>query len=87
MRKGIETKILVVKMDKEKIGLFNSLVDGAGRLGICRTRSNREGIVDILSTPDVFEDLKSAVKSISAFIGGIEIIDEFEWDNKEDMWR
>ncbi len=87
MRKEIKTKILVVKMDKERIGLFNSLVDGAGRLGICRTRSNREGIVDIISSPDTFEELKSVVRRISAFLGGIEIIDELDWENNEDMWR
>jgi len=87
MSKEIRAKILVVRMDKEKIGLFNSLVDGAGRLGICRTRSNKEGIVDIISPPDTFEELKRVVQSISKFLGGIEIIGEMDLEKGMDMWR
>ncbi len=87
MKEERRTKVLTVKLDKNRIGLFNALVDGSGRLGICRTRNNQEGIVDIISPVHTFEDLKEAVRNITRFMGNIEIVEEFEWDGNENFWR
>ncbi len=87
MKEKRRTKVLVVRLNKERIGLFNALVDGAGRLGICRTRSNKEGVVDIISPPDTFEELKKVVSSIGKFLGDVEVLNEMDWDGKEDLWR
>ncbi len=87
MRRKIKTKILTVRMDRERIGLFNALIDGAGRLGICRTRNNEGGVVDIIASADTFNDLRNVVKSIAEYMGDVEITGEMEWDGEEDFWR
>jgi hypothetical protein len=73
-RKELNAKVLTVRLPKREIGLFNSLIDGAGRLAIARTRDNHEGVVDLIATPYCFDKLIDIVEGIKKHIPELEIL-------------
>ncbi len=74
--KEVKAKVLTVKLPKRDIGLFNSLIDGAGRLAIVRTRDNEEGVVDLIATPCSFDKLIQVVEGIKRHIRNLEVLGE-----------
>ncbi len=77
--KEIKAKILTVRLPKKDIGLFNSLIDGTGRLAIARTRDNQEGVVDLIATPYCFDKLVEVVECIRKHIPELDVLGETEF--------
>lgn len=78
MSKEIRARVLLVKVPKEKIGLFTALVDGSGRHAIVRTKEKSSQEVYLISTPDTFSELIRVVKSIASFLEGVEVVGEVD---------
>jgi hypothetical protein len=74
--KGVKAKIITVKMPVGEIGLFNALLDGAGRIALARTRGKGEGVVDLLASPDRVKDLMDILEGMKKHVRGLQIIGE-----------
>ncbi len=62
--KEVKAKVLLVRVPKEKIGLFTALMDGSGRNAIVRTREKAQDLVYLIATPDTYENLFSVLENI-----------------------
>ena len=82
-RSEVRAKVLTVKLPKKDIGLFNSLIDGAGRLAIVRTRDNQEGVVDLIATPYRFGELLELIEGIKAHIESIKVLGESDFSETD----
>ncbi len=76
----MKSKILLVKVPKEKIGLFSALVDGSGRNAIVRTKEKSQELVYLIATPDTYQNLLSVLENIKKhldikILGPVEEID------------
>ena len=81
-RRGeIKARILSVRVPVEEVGFLNSLIDGAGRVALARTRRKGEGIVDIIASPDRFEELKEIVEGFKKHIRDLEVLGESSFED------
>ncbi len=48
---------LVLKVNPEKLNFIAMVIDGHGRIALPRTRSGKEGKLDLLVSPDCVEEL------------------------------
>ena len=48
---------LLLKVDPSKLNFISMVVDGHGRIALPRTRSGKEGFLDLLVSPDCVDDL------------------------------
>ncbi|RLJ69947.1 uncharacterized protein DUF4911 [Hydrogenivirga caldilitoris] len=79
-KKEVKARILTVRVPINEVGFLNSLVDGLDRVALTRTRKKGEGIVDIIASPDRFEELKDIVEGFKRHIRGLEVIGEANFD-------
>lgn len=75
MSKEIRARVLLVRVPKRYIGLFTTLMDGAGRKAIVRTKEKSSDEVYLIATPDTFEDLYPILENIKRHIP-LEIVGE-----------
>ena len=75
-REGVRARVLTVRMRVDEVGFFNALLDGAGRLGLARTRGRGDGTVDIIATPDTFEEVLEFVRGVRRYVRDLEILGE-----------
>jgi len=68
-------------MPVEEVGFFNSLIDGLDRVALTRTRKKGEGIVDIIASPDRFEELKEIVEGMKKHVKGLEVVGESRFED------
>lgn len=78
MKKEIRARVLLVRVPKEKIGLFTALVDGSGRRAIVRTKEKSSQEVYLIATPDTFESLFSLLENIKKHLRELEVVGEAE---------
>ncbi|MCS6876003.1 MAG: DUF4911 domain-containing protein [Aquificaceae bacterium] len=78
MSKEVRARVLLVRVPKEKIGLFSALVDGSGRKALVRTKEKSSNEVYLIATPDTFSELFPLVESIKKHIEEVEILGEVE---------
>ena len=74
--KEIGARILTVRVPVEEVGFLNSLVDGLDRVALTRTRKKGDGVVDIIASPDRFEELKKIVEGFKKHVRGLEVLGE-----------
>ncbi len=74
--RGVKARVLTVKMPVSEVGFFNALLDGAGRIALARTRGKGEGVVDLITPPDMFEELLEILEGMKKHVKGLEIIGE-----------
>ncbi len=68
---------LVVKVNPKYLNFVYMVVDGHGRIGLPRTRNGKEGILDILASPDYIEDLYKILEDIKKnYDPTLEIVEE-----------
>ncbi len=68
---------LVVKVNPKYLNFVYMVVDGYGRIGLPRTRNGKEGILDILASPDYIEDLYKILEDIKKnYDPTLEIVEE-----------
>ena len=79
-RSEIKARILTVKLPISEVGFLNSLVDGLDRVALTRTRHKGKGVVDIIASPDRFDDLLRIVEGFKKHIPDMEIIGESEFE-------
>lgn len=79
-RGEVKARILTVRMPVSEVGFFNSLIDGLDRIALTRTRKKGEGIVDIIASPDRFEELKEIVEGMKRHVKDLEIIGESNFE-------
>jgi len=79
-RSEIKAKILTVKLPISEVGFLNSLVDGLDRIALTRTRKKGEGIVDIIASPDRFEELLDIVEGFKRHVKGLEVVGESRFE-------
>ncbi len=79
--KEIRARILTVRVPVEEVGFLNSLVDGLDRVAFTRTRKKGEGVVDIIASPDRFEDLKEIVEGFRKHVRGLEVLGESSFED------
>ncbi len=60
----MKPKTLLVKVPREKIGLFSALVDGSGRNAIVRTKEKSQDLVYLIATPDTYQNLLNVLENI-----------------------
>lgn len=48
---------LLLKVNPKKLNFIAMVIDGHGRIALPRTRSGKEGYLDLLVSPDCVEDL------------------------------
>lgn len=79
LKKDYPTKSinLVVKVNPKYLNFVYMIVDGHGRIGLPRTRNGKEGILDILASPDFIDDLYQILDDIKKnYDPSLEIIAE-----------
>ncbi len=74
--KEVKARVLRVKMPTDEIGFFNALVEGAGRLALARANRKGTEIVDLIASPDKFEDLVKFVESTKKHVRNLEVVGE-----------
>ena len=79
--KEVRARILTVRVPVEEVGFLNSLVDGLDRVALTRTRKKGEGVVDIIASPDRFEELKDIVEGFKKHIRGLEVLGESRYED------
>ena len=79
-RSEIKARILTVKVPISEVGFLNSLVDGLDRVALTRTRKKGEGIVDIIASPDRFEELLHIVEGFKKHVKGLEVVGESRFE-------
>lgn len=72
----IRARVLTVRLPVEEVGFLNSLIDGLDRIALTRTRSKGKGLVDIIASPDRFEELKDIVQGMKKHVKGLEVVGE-----------
>ncbi len=72
----VRARVLTVKLPISEVGFLNSLVDGLDRVALTRTRHKGKGIVDIIASPDRFEDLVKIVEGFKKHIPDLEVVGE-----------
>ncbi|WP_457600398.1 hypothetical protein [Hydrogenivirga sp.] len=77
----IKARILTVRVPISEVGFLNSLVDGLNRVALTRTRKKGEGVVDIIASPDRFEELKYIVEGMKKHVKGLEVLGESEFSD------
>lgn len=55
---------LVVKVNPKYLNFVYMIVDGHGRIALPRTRNGKDGILDIIASPDFAEDLYRILEDI-----------------------
>ena len=78
--KEVKARILTVKVPIDEVGFLNSLIDGLDRVALTRTRKKGEGVVDIIASPDRFEDLIDIVEGMKRHIRNLEILGESRFE-------
>ncbi len=78
--KEIKARILTVRVPVDEVGFLNSLIDGLDRVALTRTRKKGEGIVDIIASPDRFDELLEIVEGMKKHIGDLEILGESDFE-------
>jgi len=63
-----DTLALYYRMDPKKIVLLKSLLDGHEGLLVQRTHDPREGIVQLLVSPDFEPDVRDLIDALAAFL-------------------
>ncbi len=48
---------LLLKVNPQKLNFISMVIDGHGRIALPRTRSGKEGYLDLLVSPDCVDDL------------------------------
>ncbi len=76
----IKARILTVRMPVSEVGFFNALIDGLERVALTRTRRKGEGIVDVIASPDKFDELVEIVEGMKRHVKDLEIIGESRFD-------
>ncbi|NPA42285.1 MAG: DUF4911 domain-containing protein [Aquificae bacterium] len=79
-RSEIKARILTVRMPISEVGFFNSLIDGLDRIALTRTRKKGEGVVDIIASPDRFDELIKIVEGMKKHVKDLEIIGESSFE-------
>ncbi len=81
-RRGeVKARILTVRMPVEEVGFFNSLIDGLDRVALTRTRRKREGVVDVIASPDRFDELIPILEGMKKYVRGLEILGETSFED------
>ncbi len=78
MSKEVKARVLLVKVPKEKIGLFTALIDGSGRYAIVRTREKSSEEVYLIATPDTFSGLLEVLEEVRSFLPELNLVGEVE---------
>lgn len=78
MKKEIKARVLLVRVPKEKIGIFTALVDGSGRKAVVRTKEKSSEEVYLIATPDTFGELFPLLENIKKHMPEICILGEVE---------
>ncbi len=78
MSKEVRARVLLVKVPKEKIGLFTALMDGSGRRAVVRTKEKSSQEVYLIATPDTFPELLPVLELIKKHMPELEILGESE---------
>ena len=78
--KEIKARILTVRVPINEVGFLNSLIDGLDRIALTRTRKKGEGIVDIIASPNRFNELLEIVTGMRKHIVDLEILGESEFE-------
>ncbi|MEJ7553840.1 MAG: hypothetical protein WKI49_03495 [Aquificaceae bacterium] len=78
MSKEVKARVLLVKVPKEKIGLFTALIDGSGRYAIVRTREKSSEEVYLIATPDTFSGLLEVLEGVRSFLPELYLVGEVE---------
>ena len=55
---------VIIKMRKEDIAFFSSLMSTYEGVGIVRTLSSKEGVIEVLTTKDMLDDLHGLIDSL-----------------------
>ncbi len=79
-RSEIKARILTVRLPISEVGFLNSLVDGLDRVALTRTRRKGEGIVDIIASPDRFDELLDIVEGFKKHVKGLEVVGESRFE-------
>ncbi len=79
-RSEIKASILTVRLPISEVGFLNSLVDGLDRVALTRTRRKGEGIVDIIASPDRFDELLDIVEGFKKHVKGLEVVGESRFE-------
>ncbi len=77
----IKARVLTVRVPIEEVGFLNSLVDGLDRVALTRTRRKGEGVVDIIASPDRFEELKEIVEGFKRHVKDLEVLGESRFED------
>ncbi|RUM59644.1 MAG: DUF4911 domain-containing protein [Persephonella sp.] len=68
---------LVLKVNPKYLNFVYMVIDGHGRIGLPRTRNGKEGILDVLVSPDFVEDLYQILDDIKKnYDPSLEIVEE-----------
>ncbi len=68
---------LVVKVDPKKLNFISMVIDGHGRIALPRTRNGKQGILDLLTSPDCVEDLYLILENLKKdYDSTLEIVEE-----------
>ncbi len=78
MSKEVKARVLLVKVPKEKIGLFTALIDGSGRYAIVRTREKSSDEVYLIATPDTFSGLLKVLEEVRSLLPELYLVGEVE---------
>ena len=60
-QKGVN---LLLKVDPKKLNFIAMVIDGHGRIALPRTRSGKEGYLDLLASPDCIDELMLILENI-----------------------
>ena len=72
----VKARVLTVRVPVEEVGFLNSLIDGLDRVALTRTRRKGKGVVDIIASPNRFEDLRRIVEGFKKHVKDLEILGE-----------
>jgi len=68
---------LVIKLNPEKMNFVSMVINGYDRIALPRTRNGKEGILDLLASPDFIDDLYLILEDLKKnYDPTIEIIEE-----------
>ncbi len=68
---------LVIKVDPKYLNFVYMVIDGHGRLALPRTRAGKEGLLDLIISPDFVEDVLSILEYIKKnYDPSLEIVEE-----------
>ena len=68
---------LLLKVDPSKLNFISMVIDGHGRIALPRTRSGKEGFLDLLVSPDCVDDLMLILQDLKEnYDPSLEIVKE-----------